>query len=94
MKSIPLLDSQVIRAALLALVGLLGLILSFFGVSEAAFGEHATRLVDALLLVITTGSVLWAGYARATKPTPPLTNTAAAKTVLREEAEQLAGEGK
>ncbi len=84
MHTIPLLDSQVIRAALLALVGLIGLILSFFGVDEALFGAKAERVVEALLLVLTTGSVLWAAYARATKPTPPITETAAAKTAEME----------
>ncbi len=80
MNQIGLLDSQVIRAALVALVGLLGLILSFFGVGEAAFSEKALKLVDAALLLITTGSVLWAAHARATKPTPPITDGAVAKT--------------
>lgn len=80
MNKIGMLDSQVIRAALLALVGLAGLIASFFGVDEALFSEKAARLVDALLLVLTTGSVIWAAYARATKPTPPITDGAVAKT--------------
>lgn len=80
MNQIGLLDSQVIRAALLALVSLIGLILSFFGVSEELFGANATKLVDAALLVITTGSVLWAAWARATKPTPPITDGAVVKT--------------
>lgn len=84
MKTIPLLDSQVIRAVLLALAGLIGLILSFFGVSEEAFGAHASRVIDAILLLVTTGSALWAAYARAMLPTPPITDAAATKTEIRE----------
>lgn len=91
MNIIPLLESQVIRAALVALVGLIGLIASYFGVNEEVFGEKASKLVDALLLVITTGSTLWAAYARATKPTPPLTEGAAAATAARIEAEKQGG---
>lgn len=87
MKNIALLDSQVIRAALVALVGLIGLILSFFGVSEEAFGAKAAKLVDAALLVLTTGATLWAAYARATKPTPPITQVAAEATAARTKAE-------
>lgn len=83
MKTIGLLDSQVIRAALVALVGVIGLILSFFGVSEAVFSEKATRLIDALLLLLTACSVLYGAWARATKPTPPITDLAALKTADR-----------
>lgn len=88
MNKIGMLDSQVIRAALLALVGLAGLIASFFGVDEALFSEKAARLVDALLLVLTTGSVIWAAYARATKPTPPITDGAVAKTAELQKSQE------
>lgn len=81
LSKIAMLDSAVIRALLLAVTGLIGLILSFFGVSEALFSEKAVRLVDALLLVLTTGATLYAAYARATKPTPPITDEAVAKTI-------------
>jgi hypothetical protein len=80
LEKISMLDSQVIRALLLAITGLVGLILSFFGVDEGWFSERATRVVDAVLLIITTGGVLWAGYARRYLPTPPITDTAVAKT--------------
>lgn len=76
LEKIALMDAGVIRALLVAAVGLLGLVLSFFGVDEAAFGEKAGRLIDGLLLLLTAGSVFWAGYSRATKPTPPLTQMA------------------
>lgn len=88
MKTIPLLDSQVIRAVLLALAGLIGLILSFFGVNEEAFGAQASRLIEAALLLLTTGSALWAAWARAMLPTPPITDTAVVKTEIRELGEQ------
>jgi hypothetical protein len=64
---------------LVALVGLAGLIARKFGVQfdDASWNE----IVDAVLLVLTTGAALWAGWARATKPTPPLTQKAADATV-------------
>jgi hypothetical protein len=77
---IAMFDSHTMRALGLALIALLGLILSFFGVDENVFSERGQRVLDALLLVIATGSALWAGHARATKPTPPLTEQAKVAT--------------
>lgn len=73
------IDSHTIRGLLLAIVGVLGLILSYFGVDATTFGAQAAKMVDALLLVFTTGGILWAAYARLFMPTPPLTDTAAVK---------------
>lgn len=80
LERIAMLDSQVMRALGLAVIALLGLILSFFGVDEAIFSEKAQRVLDALLLVLATSAALYASWARATKPTPPLTETAKQKT--------------
>lgn len=87
LNKIAALDSQVIRALLVAIVGLIGLLLSFFGFDEGLFTERAGRVVDALLLVLSTGGVVWAGYARAYLPTPPITSTAIVKTQERQAKE-------
>lgn len=76
LEKIALIDSGTMRALGVALIALLGLILSFFGVDEAVFSEKAQRTLDAFLLVIATGAAVYASYARATKPTPPLTEQA------------------
>jgi hypothetical protein len=80
LEKIAMLDSQIIRALGLAVIALLGLILSFFGVDEAVFSEKGQRVLDALLLVLATGAAVYAAYARATKPTPPLTEQAKVAT--------------
>jgi len=87
MNMIGKLDSQVIRAVLVALAGLVGLILRKFGVADESFDQAARDIIDALLLLLTTGSVLYAGYARAYKPTPPITETAKVATEARAAAE-------
>jgi len=87
----PLLKSQVIRAVLVALAGLVGLILRKLGLGfDEAF---ANQLVDAVLLLITTVAAAWAGVARARLPTPPLTQVAADKTAIREAKEDRARQG-
>lgn len=81
LKIIATMDSLVIRALLVALAGLIGMVLSYFGVDAALFGAKAEGLVDALLLVLTAGGVFYAAYARATRPNPPLTERAVEKTI-------------
>jgi hypothetical protein len=86
---IALMDSAVIKALLAAFFGVLGLVASlFFGVDEAAFGAKAGRLVDGLLLLWTAGTIAYAAYARATKPTPPLTTQAEDATAFKMQAQE------
>ena len=80
LEKIALLDSHVIRALLVAIVGVIGTALSFFGVNEAVFDAGAARLVDAIMILMTAGGVFYAAYARATKPTPPITESAVDQT--------------
>lgn len=81
LQKIALMDAAVIRGLLVAVVGLLGLVLSFFGVDENLFSDKAERVVDALMLVLTAGGLFWAGWARVSLPTPPVSDKAVAKTV-------------
>jgi hypothetical protein len=71
-------DAGTMRALLVAAVGLIGVIASLFGVDEALFSAKAAKVVDALSTLIAVGGVVWAGIARARKPTPPITFTQAA----------------
>lgn len=75
--AIPWWDAGTMRALLVAAVGLIGVIAGLFGVDEALFSEKAGKVVDALSTLIAVGGVVWAGYARARKPTPPVTLTRA-----------------
>lgn len=81
LEKIALLDSQTIRALIVAFVGVVGMICSFFGVSEAVFSsEKAEKLADGVATLVTLFGVLWAGWARATRPSPPLTEKAVEAT--------------
>lgn len=90
MDNIAKLDSQVVRALLVAIAGLIGTVASFFGINEATFGEAAGRIIDAVCLLLTAGGAFWAMWARLYLPTPPLTDAAAAAT---EERLRASGEG-
>lgn len=82
LERVPVLDSQVIRALVVAGVGVIGNILSFFGVDEALFGsERVQHLADGIATLFTLGGIAWAAWARATKPTPPLTEAAKQATL-------------
>lgn len=83
MDKISKLDSQVIRGLLVAIVGLVGSILSAFGVDSALFSERAGPIIDALCTLITALGTGWAMYARLFLPTPPITDSAAVKTEER-----------
>lgn len=89
METTPLLKSQVIRAVIVALLGLAGIIARKLGYSFD--DDFQNQLADAILLIVTTIATAWAGWARATKPTPPLTQTAAAKTEAVEAAKMQGG---
>jgi hypothetical protein len=72
MTAIAWYDAATMRALLVAGAGLAGVIASLFGVDEALFSEKAAKVVDALSTFIALGGVVWAGIARARKPTPPI----------------------
>jgi hypothetical protein len=74
------LDAAVIRALLVAAVGVLGVVLGFFGVNEDVFNAQAARFVDALSLLFTAGGVAWAAWARINLPNPPLSDKAVTKS--------------
>lgn len=80
LEKIALLDSHVIRALLIAIVGVIGMALSLFGVDDKLFSSKAEGFVDAVMLLVTAGGVVYAAYARITKPTPPITEKAVKRT--------------
>ncbi len=88
LEKILLLESGVIRGLLVAFVGLVGSLASLFGVDEALFGAKAGPIVDGIVALLAAGGLFYAAWARATKPNPPITETAVAKTAERLKAEQ------
>lgn len=82
------LDSHVMRALLVAAAGVIGVVLSFFGIDEALFTQRAARLIDAVSILLTAGGVAWAAYARAKLPTPPISEKAVERTAEREQQEK------
>jgi hypothetical protein len=88
LEKISKLDSAVLRALLVAFVGLVGAILRAFGVGSEMFDKSAMELVDQVMLFITACAVLYAAYARISKPNPPLSDRAVTET------QRLVDEGK
>ena len=91
LERVPVLDSQVIRGLIVAGVGVVGVICSFFGVDEALFSsEKVSKLADGVATLATLIGVLWASWARVTKPTPPLTKAAedATKVAIAQQDKQ------
>lgn len=72
LRAIAWYDAATMRALLVAAVGLIGIILSLFGVDDALFSAKAAKIVDSLSTLITLGGVVWAGIARTRQPTPPI----------------------
>jgi hypothetical protein len=89
MNPTPPFDSAVVKALLLAIVGLVGIVGSFFGIDEAVFNAKATRVVDGLLLLATAGGVFWALYGRLFMRTPPLTQKAVDATIKAGDNKQI-----
>lgn len=74
------MDSQVLRALLLAAVGFVGVVGSLFGLDEAVFNASAGRVLESFLTLITAVGIGWAWYARTKLPNPPLSEAAVTKT--------------
>jgi hypothetical protein len=85
------LNSGVIRALLVAVAGLAGLIVRKLGFSFD--DDFWNQVIDAALLVLTAGATVWAGWSRATKPTPPITEAAAKATQERMDQEASGKQG-
>ncbi len=89
LKQITMMESGTIRGLLISMVGVIGLVLSLFGVDAAVFGQEANKFIDALMSLLASGGLAYAGYARTMNATPPLSDTAADKT--REMARKQGG---
>lgn len=79
MNTMPALNSQVIKAAGVALISLIAIIVHLFwaNISESTVTATGGRILDAVLLLIPLAATAWAMLARAFLPNPPLTQTAA-----------------
>ena len=75
------LDAGTIRGLVVATIPLLVLIASLFGVDEALFEAKLAEWGEKVALLVSLAGVTWAAYARLFNPTPPLTETAANKTL-------------
>lgn len=78
------LDSGVIRGVLVAavpVVALLGKLL--FGIDEDRITAEGNRLVELLMVLWIALGLAYISYQRLTKPTPPLTDIAAARTDVK-----------
>jgi hypothetical protein len=76
------LDSDTIRALIIATVPLLGLIAVMFGIDQAVFDAKAGEWTTRIMAFVTLGGVAWAAWSRIFKPTPPLSETAKLETVM------------
>lgn len=85
MKQIGFLDSNIIRALLVALAGLVGMVVTKLGLQFD--DKFWADMIDAGLLVLTTGAALYAAWSRTNQPTPPISDTAVARTEERTKKE-------
>jgi hypothetical protein len=88
LEKIAMLDSTVLRALLVAFAGLVGAVLRAFGVGSDLFEKAVMDIIDQVMLCLTAVAVLYAAYARITKPNPPLSDKAVVDT------QRLVDEGK
>lgn len=80
MNLLPLLDSAVMRRLLYALVTFIALIVcATTGADEAIVHEKLEQFVEPVLTILDLIFMIGVGHARLTKPTPPITETAAEK---------------
>jgi hypothetical protein len=81
LEKIAKLDAAVVKALLLAFAGLLGTLLDTVGlIDPTTFGVKAAGIVDAVSNFLIAVGLAWAMYARVNLPTPPISDTAVAKT--------------
>jgi hypothetical protein len=76
-EKIPWYASHTLRALLVAFVSQ---VIIWLGITDVLPTENAALLVDGVLQVVAIVATGWAGYARAAKPTPPITNVALERT--------------
>lgn len=80
-------DAGTMKALVVAGLGLIAMILAFFGVvvDEATLGPKLAALIDQIGLFLTAGGVVWAAIARTRQPTPPITTSRSAAAEKTEE---------
>ncbi len=76
MEKIPWWKSNTLRALLIAA---LAQVIAFAGLADEVGSEKVAQLVDAALDLVSLAATLYAAYARARLPTPPVSDAAIAK---------------
>lgn len=82
------LDSGTIRGLIVATIPLLVLLASLFGIDEAVFKVQLEEYGEKIVALITLFGIAYAAYARAFKPSPPITDVAMKKTETRLDKEE------
>ena len=77
LEKIAKLDAAVIRGVLVTAVPVLAMLLNLiFGVDDKLFSEKAAGFIEAVMTLWTAIGLAYIAYARITKPTPPISDTA------------------
>lgn len=74
-------ESNTLRALLLAAIALVA---QKLGIADSVNDEFIAKLVDGFFQSAEMVALAWAAYARVNQPTPPISDTAVAKTVARQ----------
>lgn len=82
------LDSQVVRAMLVAIVGMVTSLIAGFGLDTTELTTKSQAIIDGIGNALTAFGVAWGLWARINNPNPPLSDKAVVKT------EQMVAQGK
>lgn len=74
------LDSQVVRALLVAIVGMITSLVAGFGLDATEITARSQPIIDGIGNALTAFGVAWGLWARINNPNPPLSDKAVVKT--------------
>lgn len=77
LEKIAKLDAAVIRGVMVTAIPVLAMLLNIIlGIDEKLFSERAGQFIESLMALWAAVGLAYIAYARITKPTPPLSDTA------------------